>query len=108
MTDEVTMMFCVLILLVLLLQKVVFEMKSDVGDAKYTSIVRSCAENCFNQDDHLDNNCTGFKYTTRGCLKRTCCNDKNFCNVADVTSFPIWNFVVVELTAHCVAAALLL
>lgn len=71
------------------LQKVTFEMHSDVGSATYSSVVRSCAENCMDQDDFRQN-CSHWLLTTRGCVKRTCCNDEDLCNGAAIPSTHLW------------------
>ncbi|XP_025095610.1 uncharacterized protein LOC112564765 isoform X2 [Pomacea canaliculata] len=70
-------------------QKVTFEMHSDVGSATYSSVVRSCAENCMDQDDFRQN-CSNWLLTTRGCVKRTCCNDEDLCNGAAIPSTHLW------------------
>ena len=59
-------------------QKVYFEMQSDTDSVKYTSTVRSCAEDCVTQDDFLD--CDVITYSTRGCVRRDCCRDDDLCN----------------------------
>lgn len=61
-------------------QKVFFEMVSDVSTTKYSSLVRSCAEQCVDQDDFL--NCTKWMHTSRGCIRRSCCHDQDMCNSA--------------------------
>lgn len=61
-------------------QKVFFEMQSDVTTTKYRSLVRSCAERCEDQDDFA--NCSTWQLTTMGCVRRTCCDDEDLCNAA--------------------------
>ena len=61
-------------------QKVFFEMQSDVTTTKYRSLVRSCAEHCVDQDDFR--NCSAWQLTTMGCVRRTCCDDEDLCNAA--------------------------
>ncbi|XP_059177472.1 uncharacterized protein LOC131956878, partial [Physella acuta] len=76
-------------------QKVVFEMLSE-PNTKYTSTVRSCADECIPQDDFLNNNCTDDIYTSRGCVQRVCCDDNDLCNTAE-NSFS--NFLTLVLTS---------
>lgn len=84
-------------------QKVMFRMQSDIGTTKYSSTVRSCSEDCLDQDDF--ENCTDWLYTTRGCLKRMCCDDEDLCNAA--TQQPVaflqrWNCVLLVLVGAVV------
>ncbi|KAL5007644.1 hypothetical protein ScPMuIL_016450 [Solemya velum] len=59
-------------------QKVYFEMFSTTDNRKYVSTVRGCAADCQSKNDH--ENCSRELYTTRGCIKRTCCSDQDLCN----------------------------
>ncbi|CAL1538354.1 unnamed protein product [Lymnaea stagnalis] len=61
-------------------QKVVFEMMSETEKVTYKSTVRSCADECIPQNDF--NNCTIEQYTSRGCVRRVCCDDSDMCNSA--------------------------
>nr|KAG5688101.1 hypothetical protein BaRGS_031294 [Batillaria attramentaria] len=74
-------------------------MKSDVDTTLYMSTVRSCAEDCANQDDF--DNCTDHQYTTRGCLTRMCCNDEDLCNSArpGLSIFSRWSALLLAVFA---------
>ncbi|XP_041365077.1 uncharacterized protein LOC121380360 [Gigantopelta aegis] len=67
-------------------QKVYFEMYSNFDMKKYTSTVRSCAEECIPQDDFQ--NCTQDIFLTRGCRKKTCCANKDLCNSSSIVQQP--------------------
>ncbi|XP_070212270.1 uncharacterized protein [Littorina saxatilis] len=66
-------------------QKVFFQMQSDVTTTLYSSVVRSCAEQCVEQDDFF--NCTDWQFTTRGCVRRNCCGDEDLCNASQPVHF---------------------
>ncbi|CAG5131051.1 unnamed protein product [Candidula unifasciata] len=72
-------------------QKVFFEMESDIDDNKYRSTVRSCADECIPHNDFI--NCSSELRTTRGCVKRACCNDDDLCNSGDATHSQPWTVV---------------
>ncbi|ESO99854.1 hypothetical protein LOTGIDRAFT_173458 [Lottia gigantea] len=76
-------------------QKVYFEMYSTEDDVKYKSLVRSCAEDCSSSNDFY--NCSNDLYTTRGCIKRSCCDDEDLCNNShkNFTAFTIQLIIVV-------------
>ena len=75
-------------------------MQSDIGDARYKSTVRSCAEQCEPQDDYK--NCTKDLYITRGCVRRMCCQDEDLCNTAHSKPASLWWLAAVVTPAIAV------
>ncbi|XP_076461971.1 uncharacterized protein LOC143294382 [Babylonia areolata] len=92
-------------------QKVYFKMKSDVKATEYSSTVRSCAEQCQDQDDFP--NCTEWQSITRGCVRRSCCSDDDLCNAAHTlhhqhqhhTLITMWLGLLVMVMASLVAGS---
>lgn len=68
-----------------LLQKVYFEMVEVTKDGEVThkSTVRGCSTNCIERNDFM--NCTEIEKTSRGCVRKDCCDDKDLCNSANDT-----------------------
>ncbi|KAK6165872.1 hypothetical protein SNE40_022696 [Patella caerulea] len=73
-------------------QKVHFEMYSTTDKVEYKSLVRSCAEECTVHNDFV--NCTDDLFTTRGCIKRSCCNNEDLCNVSTKVTAMTWNVLL--------------
>ncbi|CAH1788017.1 unnamed protein product [Owenia fusiformis] len=62
-------------------QKVYYEVHSLIDKRDYDSTVRSCSSGqCEPQNDFL--NCTEGIKLNPGCIRRTCCNDRDLCNAA--------------------------
>ncbi|XP_021363861.1 uncharacterized protein LOC110457086 [Mizuhopecten yessoensis] len=61
-------------------QKIFFEMYSTTDNRKYKSTVRGCAWDCLNKNDFI--NCTRDMFSSRGCIEKSCCTDKDLCNAA--------------------------
>ena len=66
-------------------QKVYFEMFSKLDHRQYESTVRGCSSNCVQRDD-FPSNCSTLLRESRGCIKRTCCQDYDLCNSVTRTS----------------------
>ncbi|XP_033762521.1 uncharacterized protein LOC117344032 [Pecten maximus] len=61
-------------------QKIFFEMFSTTDNRKYKSTVRGCAWDCLDKNDFT--NCTRDMFSSRGCIEKSCCADKDLCNRA--------------------------
>ena len=81
-----------------LFQKVYFEMieESDAGRAiaLHTSTVRGCSTGCLDRNDFQ--NCTNQLKTSRGCVRKDCCNDGDLCNSSHKITYNF--FSVISIT----------
>ncbi|XP_060601396.1 uncharacterized protein LOC132754732 isoform X1 [Ruditapes philippinarum] len=80
-------------------QKVYFEMEeeNDEGEfiALHTSTVRGCSHNCIERNDFV--NCTKQLKTSRGCVRKNCCDDDDLCNSANKTSHNLIYYMILLL-----------
>ncbi|XP_060586412.1 uncharacterized protein LOC132742109 [Ruditapes philippinarum] len=76
-------------------QKVYFEMleESDEGRpvAMHTSTVRGCSTDCMDKNDFT--NCTHKLKTSRGCVRKDCCNDGDLCNSTYQISYNFYSVI---------------
>jgi len=56
--------------------------ETDTGTMEHRSVVRGCSAMCESRNDF--ESCTEQQLTSRGCVRKDCCNDGDLCN--DVSS----------------------